>query len=314
MIELPITKRVLNVSVSDILEMLLTDLQLKGINYLRVLKPTGRNIQTCCPYHNNGMERRPSAGVSTVNGVFHCFTCHQVSSLPDLINYCFGFEQGNKYGEDWLLDNFVSGASVSRNEILGKALSKLNGVQDKVKYITEQELEKYRFYHPYMYKRKLTDEIIEKFDVGYDKETNSITFPCNDTNGKCLFILRRNVDTKFFSMPPDVDKPVYGLDQITKKEVYVCESVINALTLWSWGYEAVALLGTGTKKQYKTLQVYPIRKYILCFDGDNAGKEATTRFIQNVRNKLIDYYIFPEGKDVNDLTHEEFKKLEKRGI
>ena len=76
-----------------------------------------------------------------------------------------------------------------------------------------------------MYKRKLTDEVIEMFDVGYDIYTDCLTFPCNDEKGNCLFVTRRHTKTKFFHIPTGVEKPVYGLDKITSdmKEVVVCE-------------------------------------------------------------------------------------------
>ena len=35
-------------------------------------------------------------------------------------------------------------------------------------YITEEQLDKYRYTHPYLYKRGLTDEDIYKYDLGYD--------------------------------------------------------------------------------------------------------------------------------------------------
>ena len=38
----------------------------------------------------------------------------------------------------------------------------------KKAFVTEEELKSYRFTIPYMYERKMTDALIEKFDVGYD--------------------------------------------------------------------------------------------------------------------------------------------------
>jgi DNA primase len=53
---------------------------------------------------------------------------------------------------------------------------------------------------------------------------------------------------------------------------------------------------------------------VLCFDGDDAGDRAINRFRQNVRGKLIEEVVIPRNKDVNDLTLEQFKNLERRGI
>ena len=49
--------------------------------------------------------------------------------------------------------------------------------------------------------------------------------------------------------------------------------------------------------------------YKLCFDGDAAGNKGTNNFIKNVKNSFISVVKIPLGKDVNDLTKDEFDKL-----
>ena len=46
----------------------------------------------------------------------------------------------------------------------------------------------------------MTDEVIEQFDLGYDKSTDSITFPVRDKNGDCMFVARRSIKTKYFDL------------------------------------------------------------------------------------------------------------------
>ena len=43
--------------------------------------------------------------------------------------------------------------------------------------------------------------------------------------------------------------------------------------------------------------------------GDAAGDAGTLRFLKNVQDIFIDVIEIPKGKDVNDLTKEEFNKL-----
>lgn len=318
-----IKNNVISTPINEILMVLLKELKFKGINYLRTLRVIGNNVQTCCPYHNGGKERSPSSGVLLVDndrseaGTFHCFACGKTSTLQELISYCFGYDDGGIFGEDWLIENFKNSLVLTRYDTLKTILdNNEKTIVGEIKGVEESELSSYRFIHPYMYKRKLTDKIISEFDVGYDVNTDCITFPTCDKDGKCLFVTRRHVEKKFYHMPIGVKKPVYGLDKITinMREVVVCESIINALTLWTWGIPAIALLGTGTKEQYEILRNTQIRTFILAFDGDDAGYKATNRFIMAVKNKIIFYYILPSGKDINDLTYEEYKKLEKRGV
>lgn len=46
------------------------------------------------------------------------------------------------------------------------------------------------------------------------------------------------------------------------------------------------------------------------FDGDDAGKRGGIKMIKNLNKSILKTeVILPKGKDVNDLTYEEFKSL-----
>lgn len=53
--------------------------------------------------------------------------------------------------------------------------------------------------------------------------------------------------------------------------------MINALTCWKWGYPSVALLGTGNSYQMQQLRELGVSEYVICMDGDDAGKRATSK-------------------------------------
>ena len=53
-----VKNKVIDTPIYEILDTLLKELQLKGIDYLRVLRLNGNNIQVCCPYHNMGKEKK----------------------------------------------------------------------------------------------------------------------------------------------------------------------------------------------------------------------------------------------------------------
>ena len=303
-------------SVEEIVSLLKNHLSLMGINLLNQIRPGRDNIQVTCPIHNNGQERKPSCGIRTTEeegkevGQVNCFTCGYKASLPVFISNCFGHFDGGNYGKKWLLKYFSGTDEISnRKPIINFCRNK----NDKklVEYISEEELESYRYIHPYMYKRGLTDEIIEKYDIGYDKKTDCITMPIRDESGRTLFFCRRSVKTKFFNYPSGVEKPIYGIYELPKdcKEIVVCESVFNALTCVKYGKPAIAMLGTGNKYQMEQIKQLPVRRIILGFDGDEAGDNAVIRFKKNVTNKIVHQYEIPRGKDINDLTKEEFDNL-----
>lgn len=274
----------------------------------------GANVVITCPIHSDGHENKPACQVycgdsDKVNyGTAHCFACGYKADLPQLISDCFD-EKGRDFGEEWLIERFGDIALYKGIDIESPII--LN--QDNNNYMDPKILEKYRFYHQYMWDRKLTKEIVDKFDIGYDKETKSITFPIWDENNNLVMITKRSVIDKHFYIDENVEKPVYLYNFIKSQNittVYLCESQINALTLWGWGYPAIALIGTGSSHQYEILKKSGIRNYILCFDGDKAGDNGIKRFIKNMPNDIfISIKQIPRNKDVNDLSKDAFEKL-----
>lgn len=305
----------------DILIELRKQLELNGVKRFAKFIDSGNNIQTNCPFHKEGQERKPSFGINKKTGECHCFGCGWSGTLSEMISNCFGKDDFGVYGNKWLIRNFLSIAVESRPDIDVDFYRRKKITSETKKYISEQELDSYRYTHPYMYKRKLTDEIIDLFDIGYDKNTDCITFPNRDINGNCLFVARRSVKTKFFNYPQDVEKPVYGLYECNicaktiknwfPDEIIICESMIDALTCWVYGKYAVALNGTGNEKQFKTLRNMPNRKFILATDMDEAGLKARERIRQSLGNKIVTEYVWDinVAKDINDMNKEYFDSL-----
>ena len=327
----------------DVLNELKSQLALNGIYRFAQFREIPNHIQFPCPMHKEGQEKKPSCGITTTQiryadgrvvepGTVHCFACGYVASLNEMISTLFGHPNDNgQFGNEWLAKNFVTLSVEQRPELKLNLERHKNKsiITPKIEYVSEEELDSYRYIHPYMYTRKLTDEIIELFDIGYDKQFQitasdghinnyrCITFPNRDINGNTVFIARRSVDTKFFHYPKDVVKPVYGLYEIKLKyktfpnEIIICESMLDALHFWVVGKCAVALNGLGTTEQFKQLNNLPTRKFILCTDSDKAGMDARRRIRANLKNKLITEYKLPEGKkDANECTDDELLHLE----
>lgn len=309
---------IFNADADDVVNELSRQLHINHIPLLQSIKDTPDNIMVSCPYHKNGQERRPSAGIKKLDGVFHCFTCGETHSLFEVISYCFGKYDDilGKFGREWLLKNFVSISVEERRPIeLDFSRNRSNTVAKTG--VSEAELDSYRVYHPYMWKRKMIPEVVDLFDVGYDQATDCITFPVRDVSGRTLFVARRSVKTKFFNYPAGAEKPVYGLYELSSfykesypKAVIICESMIDALTCWAYGKPAVALNGLGNDLQFQQLSAMPCRKFILATDNDDAGQKARNRLRSNIKNHIITEYIFPDTvKDINDMSLEQFISL-----
>ena len=312
--------------------------------YLRKNRITGNWYQIHCPFHNNGQEQKPSCGVLLEDqykagsmypaGMCHCFSCGIANPLEAWISDLFKLKGATFSATQWLEQN-IEGYKYNPEEI-EKILpgNIVKGFADKyaadslkirvksqTQYVSEEELASYRFTVPYMYQRKLTNAVIEKYDVGYDanhippgrsKPLPCVTFPVRDITGHTLFFCRRSIEGKYFNYPEGVTKPVYGIYELPKdcKSVVVCESVFNALTAVVYGYNAVALLGTSNSYQIEQLKRLGVREYVLCLDGDAAGQKGTAKLKNALSNSGIVWTIhMPVDKDLNDCTKEEFDTL-----
>ena len=311
---------------------------------IRLNKITGDYYSVYCPFHSNGQERRPSAGIllhdQYRNGqlypelFFNCFTCHEsgvaTQWIPKLLSQKVVPESVKQYIEEQIGSRVNTESGKLFSEQISKSLEAkfaIHSIQNmnkpQIEYIAEDELSNYRFTVPYMYDRKLTDDIIERYDVGVDlhyipkggnKEIPCITFPVRDNKGRSLFIVRRAIPIKRFYMPNNIQKPVYGIYELPKdcKSIVVVESCFNALTSVRYGRPAVALLGTGTPYQIEQLKRLGVREFILGFDPDEAGQRATLRLKKALKSVALVWQFdgIPDGKDINDLSEDEFNSLE----
>lgn len=298
-----------------VLEEIRRQSNLNGQQLFRVFKLSGKDdIMTNCPFHKGGQERKPSFGISKVDMRCHCFTCGWAGTLDRMISEVFGhYDDGGEFGRQWLSKNFLT-VSVETRKPLVLNVSRGSRALTATPFpgFTESELNSYRYYHPYMYSRGLTDEIIEEFDIGYDCERDCITFPVYQADASPAFIARRSVKGKFFNYPEGVEKPVYAADRFVSgqySEAIICESFFNTLTCWKHGRPSMALLGTGTEYQYDILKNLPVRKYVLALDPDSAGRRAMDKLRRALKDfKVITYLDLPDGKDVNDCD-EMFEQL-----
>jgi len=311
-------------STFDLIKEIQRQIHLKGIPKLSRIKNKGDFAMLTCPNneHKNGQERNPSCTVllndrgHLKEGFTKCFACGYKAGFDKFISTCFNVDDNGEFGREWLETNsdYAIEDSVESFEYKPFTLDPKKEIESEIHYVSEEELASYRFYHPYMWTRKLTPEVVDKFDIGYDKNKDMITFPVYDDEGRCLSVVKRSVNVHYFEMPEYVKKFIFGLNHITPdiKKVIVCESVINALTCWTHGKPAIALFGTGSVEQIALLNKLSISHYVLAFDRDFAGKRAYNWFKNSLKNKIITTYQLPEGKDLNDLSFEEFEALEEK--
>ena len=129
-------------SAYDIISELRQDLIAHNIDYLHDIKDGPKNVQITCPYHADGHERKPSAGIKKSSGVFHCFSCGETHSLPEVISYCFGKDE-YEYGKRWLNIHIKERIYTSGRPHYKES----EDIQTSSNVVSEKELDSYRYTH-----------------------------------------------------------------------------------------------------------------------------------------------------------------------
>lgn len=177
----------------------------------------------------------------------------------------------------------------------------------------------------YLYERGLSDSIIEAFQIGYDDGVrfgfiensgalgdyfqDRYIFPIKNAEGKVVNIIGRAGDNKqppYKNLPgnlvinPDVifNEAVIG----SSETVFLCEGIIDALTLIQANFPAVGLFGPNSFKP-GWADKFAGKHVFICFDNDEVGRIGRDQVARQISEKAAAVYFIdlPEGiKDVND--------------
>lgn len=148
-------------------------------------------------------------------------------------------------------------------------------------------------------------------ESGHEHMSGSIVVPLFNEQGEVVQMYGRKIE----KVAKEVPKHLYLSGELRgvfnraalehQKEILLCESILDALTLWSAGYRNVTTtFGTNnlTPELWQLLERLRPKRIILCFDHDEAGETAVKRYALDLaklgarvlRAKL------PYGEDINE--------------
>lgn len=285
-------------------------------NYFGRIKQTASDVMVSCPYHKGGQEQKPSMGIkrhtddSGVAGTCHCFTCKVKTNLYEMIKYTLGdtFNADEVEAKFQIQTSLVS-ESIKRENDIGfewkPAIREVGLKRENIKY--------FKGYCDYYAKRNISPETVDYYDLGFDKQNNCIVFPLKNAMGDGICFGSRSIVGKEYKYPYKLEKPLYGVYElpIIYRNVWVVEGPFNLWSLYQYGKSAVALLGTGTKKQYADLLKLRCNEFVLALDGDSAGRSGTLKLGKHLisNNKNVYVALVPNGQDINDMSEEQFRNM-----
>lgn len=302
---------------------------------MRELKDSGNDFMVTCPFHANGQERKPSCGILKNEhnngdrvleaGTVHCYSCGYTASLPKFVADLLGL--GNDFeGFKWLVGRYTYGKTSER--AISFDFEREKQREDALQINTSLvETYVHDFKHSdkaqaYIRNRKISDEITEHFNIGYNKINDSIVIPIYDIDGSIKMLKERSIEGKKFYNSKGIDKAsvIFGLyqvmqqDQTREQKIWICESEIDALTVWTYGEMGIAIMGSHlSNAQIALLNKSGVRKLVDGFDKDVAGREgwkkAKEQLIPKGYRTWNTFYDKSWGKDLNELSSEQFTAI-----
>lgn len=135
----------------------------------------------------------------------------------------------------------------------------------------------------------------------YDRFRDRIMFPIRDRRGRVIGFGGRvlgNGTPKYLNSPETPifhkGKELFGLYQVKEKHrspvrILIVEGYMDVVALAQFGVDyAVASLGTSTTSDHMHLLFRTTSEVVCCYDGDNAGREAAWRALENALPSLQD--------------------------
>ena len=262
-----------------------------------------------CPYHNNN--RTPAGEVSKESGLFFCFGCQTTKNLTELIMHT----TGRTYFE---AVRYIKSKEVETDleAVVNKALY---AAPDFVQYdeILTKRLNKQALESPramsYFEGRRITQDSVIKFDLGYSEKQDSVTIPMQSPDGMTIGFVARTIEGKDFKNTPGLPKSkiLFNLHRVkSSKVVYVVESSFDAIRLDQVGFPAVATLGANvSSSQMKLLEKY-FNNVVLVADNDEAGSIMADRLNEKLGSLITVIKLDKQYKDIGDMNDDAIRQLE----
>lgn len=300
------------------------------IGSLVQLKKQGSNYWCCCPFHH---EKTPSMCINANHQYFKCFSC---DAKGDVIEFVKRYKSLD-FKEACLFISNITGVNIDFN---GKKLN--TEPLDRALMIYKNAFTNSVAYK-YAKKRGLSDESIDKFELGYGciiqnhdprfnfkAFNNRLIFPiylpsghrlagfgARDISGKSNAKYINSPQSEFFNK----QTLMYGFhlarDFIQKNQAcYIVEGYLDVILAHQNGFSnVIAPLGTAINSEHFIRISKLTSNIILAFDKDNAGLRASFKAIEMCFNLELDsvkvLILHTKCKDLADFFTQEENAKEK---
>jgi DNA primase catalytic core len=303
------------------------------------LKPVGKNLKACCPWHE---DKTPSLVLNPAKGLYNCFGCRAKGDVLDFIQR----QESLSFAQAVARLRELAGASPVPQEaseaprdpdrfaggLTRPQLLELVAVHYKKALSASPKA------HAYLEARGFEDkDLWEAFGLGFCDGTLLHTVPktgetrqalidlgvLNDKGREhfldCVVVplehpeqgivglygrrISKQARVKHLYLPGP-KRGVFNWQVLqTASSVYLCEGVFDALSLWAVGVRNVSCLyGSGSMPAdlERFLRASNVRELRLCLDEDRAGLEASDRLAAELGDRFeVSRVMLPDAQDPN---------------
>lgn len=242
-----------------------------------------------CPVHGDS---RPSASVNVVKQKWYCYTCGA---------------RGGLTGEDALIEPDFE---VMKSWFTAK--------MEESRVYPEAWLAQYTAggVHDY-WRERVGTRAAEHFKLGYDVESERLTYPLRNARGHVLGVVRRRVQGDegpkyLYPRGVDVGRLLFNYSPEHRRAVVLVEGALDAIALWRVGIEAFAIYGSRLgPEQVRLIDCVDPEFVVTAFDNDEAGYRAHCDAERALRHRQVARLRWPLswGKDVDELGEERLRKV-----
>lgn len=248
-----------------------------------------------CPVHGDS---RPSASVNIIKKKWFCYTCGA---------------RGGLTGEDALLEPDYD---VMREWFAKKTEEKRVYPESWLARYTAGSVHSY-------WANRVGEAAARHFQLGWDVESDRLTYPLRDPGGGVLGVVRRrgpDVDPGrggrgapkyLYPAGVDVGSLLFNYDQQQHDVLVLVEGALDAIALWRVGVHAVAIYGARlSDEQVRLIARCDPHTVVTAYDNDDAGWQAHSETRRALRGVRVQRLSWPKswGKDVDEIGQNKLKK------
>lgn len=296
----------------------------------RIIEDGDELVHSCLidrvePHHASG-DRKPSAALNKKSLLYSCFAY----GGGDLLWFIRKMENLEWYDDvlPYLEQFFTQSKELNAEEFLAEleAMFPQSARCVQLSAFSPRILDAWAWIHPYLTEvRGLSEEVINRYQVGYDEKENKIVIP-HFWHEKLVGWQKRKLNHPDYYRKPGheleakyVDSPefpkkltFYNYDQMRNRDisdVVIVESALSVLKAETWGEVNVIspFSARASKEQINILKEF--RSITIFLDDDIAGWRGALWLCKALYRSAHVTVVVESHRDPDDVSHEEYKKL-----